>query len=372
MNIRLKILAIATCAASQAMAGGLEKTPANTSVIFEEGHYLEVSLSMVKPDVDGTATVPTPGGPMTFESGNVGKDILNIGAAYKADVNSEWSYALIYDQPYAADIAYTKLPYPGAPSSAEVTSHALTAIIKNKVSQDVSIFGGLRATSSQGELIANPPFPSAGGQSYSIDIERELGWNYVLGAAFEKPEIALRASLTYTSETDFSFDTTESSVLGADRQSKTDVTMPQTVTLDFQSGIAKDTLAFAEVRWAEWSEGTIDPVDFKSIEPEGRPLVDFKGDRWNYTIGLGYRLNNSWSIATSVVHEPSINEAMGNLSPRDGFTSYGLGVSYKAGQLNVKTGLQYVEIGDTTTEALGAEFTDNNALVMGAKLGWKL
>ena len=68
MKNRLKILAIATCAASQAMAGGLEKTPANTAVIFEEGHYLEVSLSMVKPDVDGTATVATPGGARCYNA----------------------------------------------------------------------------------------------------------------------------------------------------------------------------------------------------------------------------------------------------------------------------------------------------------------
>ena len=373
---KLSMLAIMTSVVGNAYAGGLEKGPQNTSIIFEEGQYVELSMSIVKPNVTGTANVvvPTPGGPepMSFESGNVGKNVFNIGLAYKADIDDQWSYAVVYDQPYEADLAYTSLPYPGAPSSAELESHALTGILKKQLPSNMSVYGGLQASSIQGKLNSNPPFPSAGGIPYSVEIDRDYGIGYLIGAAYEKPEIALRTALTYASETEYKFDTTENSVLGNDRKSVTKATMPQSVTLDLQSGIAEDWLAFATIRWAEWSEGTIAPIDFTTIEPENRALVDFKGDRWNYTLGLGHRLNETWSIAGSVIHEPSIDKPMGNLSPKDGFTGYRLGVSYTSGKLNVKTGVQYVEIGDATTEGLGAEFTNNSALAAGVKFGWRL
>jgi len=70
-----------------------------------------------------------------------------------------------------------------------------------------------------------------GGYTGSGSNTREFG--YIAGAAYERPDIALRVALTYQSSIDFAVDTLENGVLA----SVTDITLPQSITLDFQSGI---------------------------------------------------------------------------------------------------------------------------------------
>ena len=77
---------------------------------------------------------------------------------------------------------------------------------------------------------------------------------YIVGAACEKPEIALRAALTCESAITHDFPTTKTlAPLGGTIQTTTTIEMPQSPALDFQSGIATDMLLFGLIRWSEWS-----------------------------------------------------------------------------------------------------------------------
>ncbi|MBU8990952.1 hypothetical protein KTF61_15600, partial [Faecalibacterium prausnitzii] len=73
---------------------------------------------------------------------------------------------------------------------------------------------------------------------------------------------ALKTSITYRSEIDHDMNMTETfSILHpvAGRVSlgsgteKSTITTPQSLNLDLQTGIMKDTVAFANVRWVDWS-----------------------------------------------------------------------------------------------------------------------
>lgn len=86
--------------ASAAQAGGIDRSGQSVAVLFEQGRYVEFSLGTVNPAVSGVGSVFIGGG----DSGDMAPAYLQFGAAYKADLNDQWSYALIYDQPFGADV----------------------------------------------------------------------------------------------------------------------------------------------------------------------------------------------------------------------------------------------------------------------------
>ena len=359
-NIVFASTALATLATS-ALAGGLERTTQSPAVLFENGRYFEVNLGYGLPEVSGTV------GGGAVPSGNMTENFLNFGFAYKADLNDTWSYALVYDQPYGAKVDYPGTfgvdPYPAAGSTAEFKSHAVTGMLKYKMPNNVSIYGGIRAQSIEAE--ADVPF--LGAYSAQGDADWKLG--YLVGAAYEKPEIALRVALTYSSAVDHSLTTTESSPLGAGRVSQTEITMPQSLTLDFQSGVAENTLVFGSIRWVEWSESDITPADYFTISGGGS-LVAFADDRVTYTLGVGRKLNETWSIAGSVAYEETTGSITGNLAPVDGYTSVGLAAIYNKDNMKITAGIRYVDLGPANTVVLGADFQDNSAIGIGVKAGW--
>ena len=355
------LAAVCACSASALYAGGTERTTQSTAILFEDGRYFEVNLGFGMPDVSGTV------GGGTVSSGNMSESFLNFGFAYKADLNESWSYALIYDQPYGANVAYPGTfgvdPYPAAGSTAEFKSHALTGILKYNMPNNVSLYAGLRAQT----IAAKADVPFLG--SYSANGEADLAFGYLVGAAYEKPEIALRVGLTYSSAVDHSLRTTESSPLGLGNVSQTEITMPQSLTLDFQSGVAEDTLVFGSIRWVDWSDSDITPADYETISMGGS-LVDFADDRITYTLGVGRRLNETWSVAGSVSYEETTGSITGNLAPVDGFTSFGLAAIYTKDNMKVTAGVRYVDLGRANTTVLGADFRDNSAIGAGLKVGW--
>ena len=343
--------------AGAASAGGLERTPQSTAILFEEGRYLELSFGSVTPQISGTLG----GAP----SGNMTKNFFSLGAAYKADLNDTWSYAVIFDQPFGADPNYPGTfgvdLYPFAGSTAEVRSNALTGLLKYNMGNGGSVFGGLRAQS----LTAKASLPVLG--FYEIESNTDYKLGYVLGAAYERPDIALRVALTYNSEIEHELELTESNILNPPNTTTEKVVMPQSWNLEFQSGVAEDTLVFGSVRWAEWSKTVINPELYKTLVP--LPLVFFEDDRTTYTLGVGRRLNETWSVLGSVSYEESTGSITGNLGPVDGFTSVSLGAIYRKDNMKITGGIRYIDIGDATSFS-GAEFSGNSAIAAGVRVGW--
>ncbi len=351
---------------SVANAGGVERSPQSMAVLFEEGRYLEFSGSFGKPSVSGTQ-----GGP---SSGNMTEDFLNLGFAYKADLNDDLSYAIIYDQPYGADVFYplgTGYSFEG--SNADLTSHALTGVLQYNLEGGFSVYGGLRAQTLEAE--AEVIVAGGLGLDYNVVGDRDLSFGYLAGVAYERPDIALRVALTYLSEIKHELDTVENTsaptvpIVLTDRASSTEIVTPQTLNLEFQSGVAEDTLVFGSIKWVEWTEFQIAPADYTAVI--GSPLVNFRDDRLTYTLGVGRRLNETWSVLGSVSYEENTGSLTGNLGPTDGFTAVTLGAIYTKDDMKVTGGLRYIDLGDANTTATpSASFTGNSAVVAGVRVGW--
>ncbi|MEM9425927.1 MAG: outer membrane protein transport protein [Pseudomonadota bacterium] len=350
-NVLLATTAM-TALAGAATAGGLERTPQSMAILFEEGRYFELSFGVVAPDVSGTLG----GAP----SGDMLSTYANLGVSYKADLNDRLSYAIIFDQPYGADTEYpTGTTHPFAGSTAEVNSNAISTVLQYNFDNGASVYGGPRFQTLQAEAF----LPPLGG--YTVESDTNFALGYLVGAAYERPDIALRVALTYHSKTTHDLELSENGAAPTTQ----DVELPQALNLEFQSGVAEDTLVFGSVRWVEWSATAIDPPVYDTITVTAPPLVFFTDDRVTYTLGVGRRLNDTWSVLGSVSYEETTGGVTGNLGPTDGFTSVSLGAIYRKDNMKITGGVRYADIGDATSFT-PAFFEDNDAIAAGLRVGW--
>ncbi len=346
---KILLASAAVFCAQAAYSGGIERAIVSPQILFEDGRYAEFSIGTVSPDVSGTLGV---------SSGDVSPSYSVVNGGYKWDYGGKWDVAVVAGQYFGADVDYPAgTGYALAGSNATLSSLGLSAMAKYQLDGGMSLYGGLSSHSLEMEVQLSSGYQAQGGNTRS--------YGYLVGAAYERPEIALRAALTYRSSMDFEIDTTEN-VAPA---SVTDVTLPQSITLDFQTGIAADTLVFGSVHWVDWSEFDISPAGFLGVS--GGPLVSYSDSTTTFNLGVGRKFSETWSGALSVSHEPSSGAPVGNLGPTDGFTSLALGGTYTSGNMKVTGGVRYVMVGDATT-TINADFSDNSALAFGLKVGFSL
>lgn len=354
------VTAAMLAATSGAYAGGVERSTQSVAILFEQGRYAELSFGHFSPDVSGSV------GGGALSSGDMSSSYNSWSLGYKMDIGNKLDFAMILDQPIGANVAYPgtlgPTSYPLAGTTAKLSSSAITALLRYSFENNVSVYGGLRYETVHGEV----SIPFVAGYTLNTNYDSELG--YVVGLAWEKPEIAARVALTYNSAITHTLDASETGAIPG--ISTFDTEVPQSVNLEFQTGIAKDTLLFGSIRWVDWSEFQIAPSGYAGAT-SGSALVAYPEDRITYNLGIGRRFNETWSGAVTLGYEPSDGERTGNLGPTDGFKSIGLAATYTMDQVKITGGIRYVDIGDATTNPpLNASFSDNSGVGIGIRIGY--
>ncbi len=347
-----------TLAASTSFAGGLDRSGQGINILFEEGTVGQFSYSWANPSITGTLA--------GTDSGDIGKSYSIPGLAFKSSLTDTLDVAVIYDQPFGAHIGYASNYFlssvnPAAPDSlslsAEADTHALTALLRHKFDGGFSVYGGLRVQT----MSADVNVPIVGGYSSTTDSPTDIGWS--LGGAWEKPEIAARVALTYNSGIKHKLSVTETN-LGTSVTNDVTVETPQSLNLDFQSGVAANTLVFGTVRWANWSDVVYAPPLYTATHPTNDALVSYDDDVLTYSLGIGHRFTDAFSGALSLGYERSTGKPTSNLGPTDGYFSVGLGGTYTRGNTKYSAGVRWIDIGDATTTS-GASFSGNEAWAIG-------
>ncbi|WP_179997737.1 outer membrane protein transport protein [Acinetobacter sp. YH12239] len=252
-------------------------------------------------------------------------------------------------------------------------------------------------------------------QGYKASMPEEGAFGWLAGAAFQIPEIALRASLTYRSKISYSVQAEESmpevitdtlpivhpgwhivdkiGALGTDYQyteGKTSAATPQSVNLDFQSGIMADTLAYINLRWVDWSEFKIRPYKFGVLTssitegqgkgPRGFDLIAYEKDQISATFGIARKLNEKLALTIIGGWDSGAGEYVSTLGPSEGFWSAGLGGQYSFNKNTfIQAGARYFWLGDAKaqsaswfgTDRYDADFKDNTAIGYSFKIGYR-
>lgn len=378
--------------AGSAQAGGIDRSGQPIGILFEKGNYVELSFGEIHPSVSGTDLTP-----YATASGGVAGDHTLPGLALKYQINDKLSVAVIYDHAYGADIDYpTFSGFSGTGSYmlggtfAQVESEGITALLRYKFNETLSVHGGLRASKASGNVglsgvAYGPEFNPADPATYSsvngyeAELKEDWGHGYVIGAAFEKPEIALRVALTYFSKVRHNFDTVETlpggaaALLGVTTlDANTQVDTPQAVNLDFQTGVAKDTRVFGTIRWVDWSDFKIAPDQF--FGPKVGSLTNLD-DTTSYTLGVGRKFSDTWSGSVFATWEPGTGKLVSPLAPTNGYKGLGLAAVYTRDNMKITTGVRYLWLGDSfpetgTPDVPRAEFKGNTAVAVGVKVGF--
>jgi len=311
----------------------------------------------------------------------MGEDYYFPTAAVKVQATDQISLGLLYDQPFGADSQYATDA--GAfgdgkqGTGVEVKTNNITALIGYQPTENWNVYAGpvyqtVKAkVSLRGAAYGGPA--AVGG--YDIALKEDDAYGWLAGFAYSIPEIALKAAVTYRSEIKHEVETFETFGLGKliFPSSTTEVTTPQSVNLDLQSGIAKNTLTFANIRWVHWSQFAVTPNVLK--EKSKNNLIDYSDDQWSATVGLGHKFNAKWSGTAAVGWDSGAGNPVTTLGPIEGYWSVGLGGQYSpAENYFIAAGVRYLWLGDAQAQTGGTvvgSFEDNTAIAYGMKIGYR-
>ncbi|EFM60693.1 Outer membrane protein E [Brucella sp. BO2] len=344
-----------------AHAGGFERGSQDFDILFEKGNAVEAGGTFVAPQrklknihgsAIGTAPPPYGTGGINPTTGRPYETEVDEAKSYwvpkisaKFDLTSDLACAAQYRQPWGIET-----------DVGTGTVRMFTAIEQKISSNDYGvncsyrfaageksyfrILGGVSYQELKGEQTKMVPPGSAFGGSFrvaSLDVEdQSVGWR--LGAAYEIPEYAMRATLVYQSEVKYNLEGTIDNLVlnpvtgrGMPLNVESDVATPQSVEFKFQTGIAPDWLAFGSVKWTDWS--SITSVDFASadnkIVPQGTKITSlnlYYQDGWTVSGGVGHKFNDQWSAAATVTWDRGTSTG---LTSQTDVWLFGLGTSYK-------------------------------------------
>ncbi|MEG2444756.1 MAG: outer membrane protein transport protein [Acinetobacter sp.] len=421
---------LATLPATGVFAAALDRSGQSISAFLQPGNYFEAGISVLDPNVSGKvkngySPNAAPASVIGLENTNLSDmagDYYFPAAALKFQLTENFSFGLLYDQPFGADATYSTADKVSVPAGGvglfhdgseatevDVTTQNLSMILGFQPNENFNFYGGGVYQTVKGDVqlrgLAYGGANNFGGYNAAIGEDSAVGW--LAGFAYQIPKIALKASITYRSEIDHKVTIDESSTatLGANpgtvinmnnKGAETEITTPQSVNLDLQTGIMADTVAFANVRWVNWKNFSIRPYAFgKGAEAastaltagaytKGFNLVDYSDDQISANVGVGRKVNDQWAGNVSVGWDSGAGNPVSTLGPTEGYWNVGLGVQYSPTPATfIAGGVKYFLLGDATAQT-GAysvpgndqksqvgEFADNHAIAYGLKMGYR-
>jgi len=371
--------AAAGIAAGPGAAGGIDRAGQTVDIIFRDGNFAQLSVAGTWPDVTGSDVAQGPPGfPPGFDTGasydNVADSFASVGFGIKYDLTERFSLSLIGQEDFGSDLEYDG----GATTSllggtvAKADTYALALVGRYRIDDNFAVHAGVRGDRADGRIrLSGLAYGPVNG--YEVDLADDLAFGWLVGASYEIPDIALRVAVTYNSRIRHEFDTTETLPGTPSRPSgDTDVDTPQSVNVDFQTGIAEGTLVFGSIRWAEWSEFEIAPERFEGLTGSG--LVDLDNTT-TFELGVYRQLTRDFGASLAALYEDGGgDDLVSPLAPTNGFTGVALGGRYTVDRFEISGGVVYRWLEDarpetSTPDTARASFEDNYAVTAGLSVG---
>jgi len=401
---------IGICFSNYSHASALDQSGQSILPFLETGNYIEVNAFAVDPSISGVVhDRPNLGRPnQSRETGDIGQDNQFYTAALKLQLTDQFSFGVLYDQPFAAKTAYPLLPnnsysddisHEG--TSVNVKSQNLSFILGYSPFKNFQVYGGPVYQSVKGNVSFRGIAYTEAFNGYNANFKEkgELGW--LAGGSYQIPEIALKAAVTYRSKIKYDFQVDEDffgEPLQYTASAKTKIETPQSLNIDFQTGIAEKTLAYMNLRWVNWKDFNIRPTQYGALTAsymdvltggaykDGIDLDSYQKDQYSVTLGLGHQLADRWSIASDISWDSGTGNPASALGPMKGYWSVGIGAQFNPmPNYFVAAGVKYCWLGDARAEDGGyylpiegikeiaeqSEFKNNHAIAYALKFGYR-
>ena len=392
-------------------AAALDQSGQSILAFLENGNYVEVSATAVDPDISGKIRnrPELVNDPQNLNSGNMGNSFQYYAAALKLQLTDRISFGLLYDQPFGADITYpmqsnntfSDNEFTQQGTSVNVDTESISMIFGVSPFSNFQLYGGAVYQSVKGDVALRGNSYSEAFNGYDAKFKQDHAVGWLAGLSYQIPDIALKAAVTYRSKIDHDMQVTETMFgqpLEVTTPSKTKISTPQSVSLDFQTGVYKDTLAYANVRWVNWKDFHIRPTQFGAVTEYltglisegtytgGFDLDSYQKDQWMANVGIGHQFSEKWSASTEVSWDSGTGDPASTLNPTQGSWGLGVGVQFNpAPNYFIAGGIKYFWLGDVVAEdgtyyipvagikpiAEQADFKDNSAIGYGLKIGYR-
>ncbi len=376
--MRLKIntvVAVLLATTSMATAGGMDRATTGTSTLFEKGSYAELSYASTAPSIGPNANLL-----LGLAGGmNVTQSFTTTQFSFKTDLNDKLSVAISSNNnPFGVDVDYDDFAtgggaYAGITSlRANLGSTAVTSMARYKITDRVSAIAALKYQTVSGTADVSVPLSAVSGAAVDGDISmtRASDTNFIVGASYEIPEIALRVVGTHESEATF-----DPSVIAETIGANTgpgQIKTPEVLMLEFQSGVAANTLVFGSIRHAKWEDAQVK----MSAAYDNAQLSDFDNST-TYTLGVGRKFSDSFSASLSASVDTGDGDDASLLAPTGGSTAISLGGKYTLNNgMAISGGVSHRVYNSATwygndSELGGGDdvtFGDNSVTTLGMKL----
>lgn len=362
-----------------AHAGGFSRGTANTDILFEEGNFnMRTGVTFVSPTREYTKN-PNP----ALVGTSYTEDYVIPSAAVKFNFTDNLRCAGTFVQNNGGSAKYD-FPTASGKTMEEFTTYETAATCG--VNFDV---GKGRLWLLGGGYVENfnyrreNSYAALGLGDAALDLEgQEVG--YRVGAAYEIPEIALRGQIMYRSGTDYGADGMLHAPAGVlyaalAKQGVPDAvnpffgippsiqvpvpaigvgSLPQSVDIKFQTGVAPGWLAFGAVKWTDWSALTT--LDVRAAAT-GTPITSdlyYWKDGWTVTGGIGHAFNDTVSGLVSLTWDRGVSTGY-DLSSDTYTVAVGASVKDKlGGELRGGVGFTYITSAAETKYGADPNATD--------------
>ena len=383
----LKPTILGLLAATPVFSGGWEASRLDTSMMYNDNGYAEVGTSSITYDINGT-TQASAKHKMAKNQTRTSLGVKTQLGNFDLGLSNYMSGAIQLDgqanaaQPNctAALKAASNFTLCSVVPSADVEVSSLALMGRYRINDNMSVLGGVNRYDVSNATVTTMA-------SHFVVSGDEIA--PVVGAAYENKEIALRVELLVQAETDVALTagSSVSSAVPTVNVPNSKMVIPQTMTLNFQSGIAKDTLLFGSIHKADWDTAQITIPDIANgINPSTlatnqavKGVSSSFSTKTAYSLGVGRKINENFSALGSYS-----TEAGGGATSADPFTltdgsqTLGLGVRYTKDNMTITGGYSYTKVGDVTVTfpmtaphpAMTATYADNKVTGLGLKIGF--
>ena len=255
-----KLAILCSLISSHGMAAAMDQSGQSLLPFLEAGHYFEASISAADPEVSGRTLGTRPDLVSSesddYSTDNIRQNFQYYSAALKLQLKPELSFGILYDQPFGSDLQYP-LKDNGSFSDPALSKQG-TQI--NVDTQNLSLVLGYQPIKNF-NLYAGPAFQNIKGDvslrglvyadlnGYNAKFKEDAAIGWLAGFAYQLPDIALKAALTYHSKIDHNINVSEN-ILGTPLllldETETKISTPQSVNLDFQTSVTGQHFALLQ------------------------------------------------------------------------------------------------------------------------------
>ena len=354
-----------------ANAEGLERINIDPSFMFKEGSSAEIGFANINPSLPA---VKGTGSAFTFQSGlDVGRSFSAITGSIKTEMGDNFDLGLFYtSQGNGVGLDYGTITglEGNITIKADLEMPTLAAIGKYQINDAMSVFVGAKQTTVKSGATLKLGMDSNKNTNPDVtshwELSKKSGIGAIYGAAYEMPEIALRVILTIEDDIALNIPATKKGTGLADTGTAT-ASIGDAMSLNFQTGIAEDTLLFGNIRRSNWADNQVKVP----VLVAGLTQVSSFSDGDSYSLGIGRKINDDLSVSISGFYDGSSGGSISELAPTGATRTLSLGGKYAiSDNADLSFGGSYSQRGDALTSNYKASLTDSKVISLGAKVGF--